>query len=151
MTHMVTGTVVKVSVGTATGNRIARILRHGDIVPEGVDDELLARLADRGLISELPSDEELLAQALAEREAEQEAAQAVFDARVSEEAERILADRAPEIAAAALVKARADLEAEKAADPDRTPPATEPPPPAADAKSPAATKATARGAGAKQQ
>jgi hypothetical protein len=150
MTHMVTGTVVKVSVGTATGNRIARILRHGDIVPEGVDDELLARLADRGLISELPSDAELLAQAVAEREAEQEAAQAEFDARVTEAAERILADRAPEIAEAALAKARADLATETAEDGDGTPPPTETAAPAAAAKPPATTKATARGAGAKQ-
>lgn len=49
--HIVTSKVIKVSVGGATGNRVARVLFEGDIVPEGVADEQLSRLIDRGLIA----------------------------------------------------------------------------------------------------
>ncbi|WP_220015058.1 hypothetical protein [Clavibacter michiganensis] len=145
-THMVTGTVVKVSVGSASGNRIARILRHGDIVPEGVDDELLARLADRGLISELPSDEELLAEALAEREAEAAAVQAEFDARVAEAAERIVTERTQAVVDAAVVDAAIAEERDRVA----AAAAADNPPAADPAATPASAKSTARGAGAKQ-
>lgn len=50
-THIVKSKVAKVSVGGVTGNRVARVLFEGDIVPEGVADEQLSRLIDRGLIA----------------------------------------------------------------------------------------------------
>lgn len=50
-THIVKSKVVKVSIGGARGNRVARVLFEGDVVPEGVADEQLSRLIDRGLIA----------------------------------------------------------------------------------------------------
>lgn len=44
---------VKVNVGPKSGNTVAVILRSGDIVPEGVDVELLDSLESRGLIEAL--------------------------------------------------------------------------------------------------
>lgn len=49
--------VVKVAVGSATGHRMAHILRAGDVVPDGVDPALLQHLSDRGLIEQLPEPE----------------------------------------------------------------------------------------------
>lgn len=57
-THIVTSKVVKVSVGGSTGNRVARVLFTGDVVPEGVADEQLARLIDRGLIAVVVEEQE---------------------------------------------------------------------------------------------
>lgn len=48
--------VVKVSVGPAKGNRIARIVREGVTIPDGVEQEQLNRLEARGLI-ELVTDD----------------------------------------------------------------------------------------------
>lgn len=54
--HFVKRAVVKVSVGPANGNRVARILQAGDIVPEGVDQAQLDSLEKRGLIEQLPEE-----------------------------------------------------------------------------------------------
>ncbi|GAA1714498.1 hypothetical protein [Brachybacterium phenoliresistens] len=54
MSYKVTAPVVKVSIGSLDGNRVARILRAGAIVPEGVAEESLDLLASRGLIEALP-------------------------------------------------------------------------------------------------
>lgn len=48
--HRVTAPVVKVSIGSPGGNRVARILTRGSLVPEGVAAELLDSLTARGLI-----------------------------------------------------------------------------------------------------
>lgn len=48
--HIVSAAAVKVSIGAAGGNRVAAILRRGDVVPGGVAAEQLDRLVDRGLI-----------------------------------------------------------------------------------------------------
>lgn len=48
--HIVAAAAAKVSIGAAGGNRVAVILRRGDVVPAGVADEQLERLIDRGLI-----------------------------------------------------------------------------------------------------
>lgn len=48
--YTVKGAAVKVSIGSAAGNRVARILRKGAPVPEGIEQELLDSLAGRGLI-----------------------------------------------------------------------------------------------------
>ena len=55
--HIVTGKVIKVSIGGKTGNRVAHILSEGDVVPEGVDAEQLKRLEERGLIKKAKSAE----------------------------------------------------------------------------------------------
>lgn len=52
-THIAKARVVKVSVGSDTGNRVARILFAGDVVPDGVAGEQLARLVERGLIEKV--------------------------------------------------------------------------------------------------
>lgn len=49
-------TVVKVSIGSPDGNRIARIIRAGAPVPEGVDPSLLESLHQRGLIEPVEVD-----------------------------------------------------------------------------------------------
>lgn len=49
--------VVKVAVGSPNGNRVARILFAGDIVPDGVPDEQIERLLERGLIKAVESEE----------------------------------------------------------------------------------------------
>ncbi|MDQ1206201.1 hypothetical protein [Microbacterium sp. SORGH_AS_0862] len=48
--HIAKARVVKVTVGGATGNRLARVLFAGDPVPENVDEDQIKRLLDRGLI-----------------------------------------------------------------------------------------------------
>ena len=48
--HIVAAAAAKVSIGAAGGNRVAVILRRGDVVPAGVADEQIERLIDRGLI-----------------------------------------------------------------------------------------------------
>ena len=52
---MVKAPVVKVSVGSPGGNRVARILRAGAVVPEGVDEVQLKALAKRGMLQKLAS------------------------------------------------------------------------------------------------
>ena len=54
--HIATAAVVKVSIGSASGNRVARFITRGDIVPEGVAKEQLERLVSRGLIAPLEAD-----------------------------------------------------------------------------------------------
>jgi hypothetical protein len=53
MAHVVTAAFVKVSIGSPDGNRVARILARGAIVPEGVPVEALTSLVARGFITEV--------------------------------------------------------------------------------------------------
>ena len=48
--YEVTAKVVKVSVGPADGNQVARILRRGEVVPAGVPQDSLDVLVKRKLI-----------------------------------------------------------------------------------------------------
>jgi hypothetical protein len=69
--------VVKVSIGAADGNRVARIIRAGTPVPDGVADITLTNLLDRGLIAEVdegPTEEELANAAIAAVAADAKAA-----------------------------------------------------------------------------
>jgi hypothetical protein len=50
MAHVVGDRFVKVSIGSADGNRVARILAPGAEVPEGVSEESIENLTARGLI-----------------------------------------------------------------------------------------------------
>lgn len=49
-TYVAKANVVKVSIGPADGNRVARIIRAGGAIPDGVDQASLEALAKRGLI-----------------------------------------------------------------------------------------------------
>lgn len=127
MTYVASGTV-KVSIGSAAGNRVARILRDGDVIPEGVDEETLARLFDRGLIVEVPGDLELAELAAALREEEELARQAEFDTLVAEAATQLVADRDAEAAKAAEAAQAAAAATPKSTDANapKTPAAKEP-------------------------
>jgi len=93
-TYRAAAAVVKVSIGPAGGNRVARFIKRGGIVPEGVEQESLDMLESRGLIEKVP----------AEKAAPSEAdAKAAADAQAKAEAE---------------AKAKADAEAKAKADAD---------------------------------
>lgn len=51
--HKAKSAVVKVAVGSPNGNRVARIVRAGGIIPEGVDKDQLEHLLKRGLIEKV--------------------------------------------------------------------------------------------------
>jgi hypothetical protein len=87
---------VKVSVGDANGPTIARIVRRGDLIPEGVDEALLQSLAERGLIESVPDEEELLAALVEEDTLDQRRR-----AAEQEERDRVAAEEAAAAAAAA--------------------------------------------------
>ncbi|WP_396645438.1 hypothetical protein [Microbacterium sp.] len=50
--HIVTAAVVKVSIGSPSGNSVAQFVRRDDLVPAGVDEEQLERLVRQGFIAE---------------------------------------------------------------------------------------------------
>lgn len=52
-THIAKAKVVKVAIGSADGNQVARIIRRGDVIPGGVESDLLKSLVERGLIEEV--------------------------------------------------------------------------------------------------
>ncbi|MEX8058737.1 hypothetical protein [Microbacterium sp. 16-032] len=56
--HIAKARVVKVAVGASSGNRVARILFAGDIVPDGVAEDQIERLLERGLIEAVESGDE---------------------------------------------------------------------------------------------
>ncbi|MFE7198508.1 hypothetical protein [Microbacterium oxydans] len=60
--HIATAAVVKVSIGSPSGNRVAQFVQRGDLVPGGVAEEQLEHLVSRGLIKavevEEPEEEE---------------------------------------------------------------------------------------------
>jgi DNA-binding HxlR family transcriptional regulator len=83
--HIVTAAAAKVSIGGQGGNRVAALLRRGDVVPEGIAAEQLERLIERGLIERVevedpPSADEVAALAAAEK--------ADAEKRAAEEADR---------------------------------------------------------------
>ena len=51
--HVVLAKFAKVSVGPAGGNQVARILRAGEVVPQGVPEGDLDRLVKRKIIRKL--------------------------------------------------------------------------------------------------
>lgn len=89
--YVASAPVVKVAVGPANGNRVARIIKRGGVIPEGVDQDKLDQLEQRGLIEAL-SDPEDTAAAEAEATAAAKAkaaaeAKAAADAKAAGEAE----------------------------------------------------------------
>lgn len=87
--------VVKVSIGSAGGNRIARFIRTGGVIPEGVDAAALAALAKRGLIAKVKADPAVAA-----------AAKAKADAAAKEAADKAAAEKADAEAAAKVAEAK---------------------------------------------
>lgn len=86
-TYRAKAVVVKVSVGPATGNRVARIIKQGGIIPEGVETEQIKRLLSLDLIEKAPTEEtpeDAEAQEAADAEA---AAKAAADAEAKAAAE----------------------------------------------------------------
>jgi hypothetical protein len=78
--------VVKVSIGPSTGNRVARIITRGGIIPEGVEQDQLDRLAKLNLIEKFTvQDEPTEAEAKAAADAEAKA-KADADAKAAAEA-----------------------------------------------------------------
>lgn len=78
--YVVKAPVVKVSIGPASGNRIARFIYRGGIVPDGVDQVLLDKLEGRRLIEKFvpekpgPDPEAVAVAAAAEKAAADQAA-----------------------------------------------------------------------------
>ena len=93
-TYVAKANVVKVAVGAADGNRVARIIRKGGAIPEGVEQKSLDALVKRGLIEMVKPDAKQSAAAKAKAEAEADAATAAQAA----------ADKAAADAAAAAAK-----------------------------------------------
>ncbi|URC18047.1 hypothetical protein QEO76_gp09 [Arthrobacter phage Cole] len=94
-TYKATAAAVKVSVGPADGNRVARIIRRDGIIPEGVEADQLKRLEKLGLIEKVTEEAdstEVEAAAKAEAEA---AAKAAADAKAKAEAEAAAKKAAP--------------------------------------------------------
>ena len=103
--YLVTAAVVKVSVGPADGNRIARMIPRGHLIPEGVDPSLLKKLEERKLIEKAADPApDAAALAAAEKAAADKAA-----------AEKAAADKAAAEKAAADKAAAEKAAAEKAA------------------------------------
>lgn len=84
-TYVAKANVVKVSIGPADGNRVARIIRAGGAIPDGVDEASLKALAARGLI-ELVTPASAPVVAETETEAEQAAKAAADAAKVAADA-----------------------------------------------------------------
>jgi hypothetical protein len=85
--------VVKVSVGPGTGNRVARIIHRGGIIPEGIEQEQIKRLEKLGLIEKVVVEETATdADAKAAAEAK---AKAAADAKAAAAA-KAAADKAAE-------------------------------------------------------
>ena len=101
--HVATAAVVKVSLGANGGNRVARFVQRGDLLPEGLDAEQLTRLEQRGLIEALPSDEDLAEVLEEERLAQEAEAKAQFDQAVDIAAAKLVAERDAAAAKAAAV------------------------------------------------
>ncbi|MDF2919097.1 MAG: hypothetical protein K0S70_3314 [Microbacterium sp.] len=103
--HIATATVVKVSIGSPSGNSVAQFVRRGDLIPEAVDEAQLKRLVKQGFIEEFE---------VPEPEAEPTVfSQADVDAAVKTATDAQSADLAQ--AKADAEAARADAETAKAA------------------------------------
>lgn len=48
--HIARAAVVKVSIGSPSGNSVAQFVRRGDVLPEGLDGAQIERLLERRLI-----------------------------------------------------------------------------------------------------
>lgn len=55
--HIATAAVVKVSIGSPSGNSVAAFVRRGELVPAGVDEPQIERLVKQGFIAEFEAPE----------------------------------------------------------------------------------------------
>lgn len=87
-TYRAKALVVKVSLGPANGNRVARIIKQGGIIPEGVEKDQLTRLEELGLIEKVPAEPDESKQSSSDSDPEAEAkAAAEAEAKAAAEAE----------------------------------------------------------------
>lgn len=101
-TYRAAAAVVKVSIGPATGNRVARFIHRGGIIPEGVEQDSLKLLESRGLIEKVAATEASDADAAAAAAAAKAEADADANAKAKADAD-------------AKAKAEADAKAKAAA------------------------------------
>ncbi|WP_198410831.1 hypothetical protein [Microbacterium halophytorum] len=92
--YEVKANVVKVAVGDPAGNRVARILRRGAIVPDGVDESTLKSLAGRRLIAKVTKRGPSAAEKAAAEKAAAEKAAAEKAAAEKAAAEKAAAEKA---------------------------------------------------------
>lgn len=85
---MAKAAVVKVAVGPASGTRVARFIRAGATIPDGVEPDLLDALAKRGLIELVKPETKQTAAAKAKADAAA-ADKAVADAAVQSDADAV--------------------------------------------------------------
>jgi len=95
--------VVKVSIGPAEGNRVARIVRQGSVIPAGVDAAKIEQLVELGHIEKIEIGEDGTAQ------------DEVAAAAAAEAATKLAADAKAKADAEAKAKADADAKAAAAA------------------------------------
>lgn len=55
--HIATAAVVKISIGSPGGNRVAQFIQRGGIIPSNLDEEQVERLVARGLIAKVEVEE----------------------------------------------------------------------------------------------
>jgi hypothetical protein len=104
-TYQAAAAVVKVSIGPAGGNRVARFIKRGGIIPEGVEQDSLKLLESRGLIEKVPAGETDTSAADAEAAAAAAAkAKAEADAKAKADTEAKAKAAADAKAAAAAAK-----------------------------------------------
>lgn len=102
-TYTAAAAYVKVEIGPADGNRVARIVRRGNPIPDGVDPAKLSELEDLGLIERVTvvpePDPAAAAAAVAAKAEADEKAKAEAAAKAEAEA-KAKADAAAKAAAA---------------------------------------------------
>lgn len=55
--HIATAAVVKISIGSPGGNRVAQFVQRGGIIPANLDEAQVERLVARGLIAKVEVEE----------------------------------------------------------------------------------------------
>lgn len=117
--HIATAAVVKVSIGSPSGNSVAVFVQRGGLVPEGVPEEQLERLVRQGFIEEIEAEEgEATEPESFSKDDVDAAVKSAVDAKDAELAE---ARKALEAEKAEIAKERAALDAAA-----KTPPAKAP-------------------------
>ncbi|QAY16062.1 hypothetical protein SEA_ELESAR_10 [Arthrobacter phage Elesar] len=86
-TYKATAAAVKVSVGPADGNRVARIIRRDGIIPDGVETEQLKRLEKLGLIEKVAEEADSTEVEAAAKTAAEADAKAAAEAKAKADAE----------------------------------------------------------------
>ncbi|WP_030147685.1 hypothetical protein [Mycetocola saprophilus] len=56
--YVATAAVVKVAIGSASGNRVAAFVQRGGVIPDGIAEAQIKHLIERGLITEAETESE---------------------------------------------------------------------------------------------